>query len=257
MQAICLPRNSPLFGLVVPPDWFSFWTGNYGWFCSMLMQSLHRILQNLAFELLIQSTKISRSSTEYTISTSLIQCVASVRNCEQIHTSVLNLIFQTSKCCWCREFVEMKLRNLQSSLVCSIILERVSLTNDERTLGWRSWLASLILNWCSILILLHQWWVNCWDKWELHGFNQFLQIMCCKKHFPIYHVCPKCLAAHLCGSEFLCIPPRTGWSGKDTNWLTWDCSNAYWFSILKISWIVYSNDSFHFAIPVSCRWVQR
>ena len=35
-----------------------------------------------------------RSSTESTISTSLIQCIASVRNCEQVHTSVLNLIFQ-------------------------------------------------------------------------------------------------------------------------------------------------------------------
>ena len=35
-----------------------------------------------------------QSSTESTISTSLIQCMASVRNCEQVHTSVLNLIFQ-------------------------------------------------------------------------------------------------------------------------------------------------------------------
>ena len=34
------------------------------------------------------------SSTESTISTSLIQCIASVENCEQVHTSVLNLIFQ-------------------------------------------------------------------------------------------------------------------------------------------------------------------
>ena len=24
-----------------------------------------------------------------------------------------------------------------------------------------------------------------------------------QKRFPIYHVCPKCLAAHLCGSAFL------------------------------------------------------
>ena len=34
------------------------------------------------------------SSTESTISTSLIRCIASVGNCEQVHTSVLNLIFQ-------------------------------------------------------------------------------------------------------------------------------------------------------------------
>ena len=35
-----------------------------------------------------------RSSTESTNSTSLIHSVASVGNCEQVHTSVLNLIFQ-------------------------------------------------------------------------------------------------------------------------------------------------------------------
>ena len=35
-----------------------------------------------------------KSSTESTISTSLIHSIASVGNCEQIHTSVLNPIFQ-------------------------------------------------------------------------------------------------------------------------------------------------------------------
>ena len=35
-----------------------------------------------------------RSSTDSTISTSLFHSIASVRNCEQVHTSVLNLIFQ-------------------------------------------------------------------------------------------------------------------------------------------------------------------
>ena len=35
-----------------------------------------------------------KSSTESTISTSLIHSIASVRNCEQVHTSVLNVIFQ-------------------------------------------------------------------------------------------------------------------------------------------------------------------
>ena len=34
------------------------------------------------------------SSTESTNSTSLIHCIATVGNCEQVHTSVLNLIFQ-------------------------------------------------------------------------------------------------------------------------------------------------------------------
>ena len=38
-----------------------------------------------------------KSSTESTISTYLIQCIASVGNCEHVHTSVLNLIFQQAK----------------------------------------------------------------------------------------------------------------------------------------------------------------
>ena len=35
-----------------------------------------------------------KSSTESTISTSLIHCIASVGNCEQVHTSVLNVTYQ-------------------------------------------------------------------------------------------------------------------------------------------------------------------
>ena len=38
-----------------------------------------------------------KSSTESTNSNSLIHCIASVRNCEQVHTSVLNRIFQKAK----------------------------------------------------------------------------------------------------------------------------------------------------------------
>ena len=37
------------------------------------------------------------SSTESTNSTSLIHSKASVQNCDQVHTSVLNLIFQQAK----------------------------------------------------------------------------------------------------------------------------------------------------------------
>ena len=62
------------------------------------------------------------SSTESTNSTSLIHCTASVGNCEQVHTPVLNLIFQQAKGCWCRELVKVEIRNLQSLLVCSLIL---------------------------------------------------------------------------------------------------------------------------------------
>ena len=85
-------KETVLFlGLLVPKDWFFFWTGYYGWFGSVPKQSSHRVLQNLAFEFLLQSTKILDHPL---ISTSLIQCIASIGNCEQVHTSVLNLIFQ-------------------------------------------------------------------------------------------------------------------------------------------------------------------
>ena len=61
------------------------------------------------------------SSTESTNSTSLIHCIASVGKCEQVHTSVEPYL-PASKGCWRRELVEMKIRNLQSLLVCPIIL---------------------------------------------------------------------------------------------------------------------------------------
>ena len=50
-----------------------------------------------------------------------------------------------SKRSLCREFVKVKIRNLQSLLVCSIILWRVSSTEDDWIFGWRSRLASQIL----------------------------------------------------------------------------------------------------------------
>ena len=63
-----------------------------------------------------------RSSTDSTISTSLIHSKASVGNCEQIHTSVLNLIFEQANVVGVGIFVKVKFRNLQSLLVCPIIL---------------------------------------------------------------------------------------------------------------------------------------
>ena len=50
-----------------------------------------------------------------------------------------------SKCRWRRELVKVKIRNLQSLLVCPIILWRVSSTEDDWIFGWRSGLASQIL----------------------------------------------------------------------------------------------------------------
>ena len=88
----------------------------------------------------------------------------------------------TSKRGWCREFVEMKIWNLQSLLVCNIILWRISPTRDDRTLGWRSRLASLILNWCLILIHPRRWWVN-WFWHMRTPWIQFLRIRCWRRRW--------------------------------------------------------------------------
>ena len=50
-----------------------------------------------------------RSSTDSTISTSLIHSIPSVGNCEQVHTSVLNLIFQQANDAGCGEFIKRKI----------------------------------------------------------------------------------------------------------------------------------------------------
>ena len=64
-----------------------------------------------------------------------------------------------SKCCWVREFVKMKIRNLQSLLVCTIILWKSSLTRVEWISGWRSWLASRIEScvWCLAFTRYVRW----------------------------------------------------------------------------------------------------
>ena len=92
---VCLPRRKR----------YSFWA-----FCSSkLTFLLKRVLWMIRFSaeaIFASSTSKSgiripltehedlRSSTDSTISTSLIHSIASVGNCEQVHTSVLNLIFQ-------------------------------------------------------------------------------------------------------------------------------------------------------------------
>ena len=67
----------------------------------MILFSAEAILASSTSKFGIETAHIDdedfKSSTESTISTSLIHCTASVGNCEQVHTSVLNLIFQQAK----------------------------------------------------------------------------------------------------------------------------------------------------------------
>ena len=145
------------------------------------------------------------SSTESTNSTSLIHSIASVGNCEQVHTSVLNLIFQQANVAGVGEFVEMKIWDLQSLLVCSIILWKISLTRDDWISGWRFWLASLILNWCWVFTH-HMWWCVFW--YIRTPWIQLLRIRCwrrrrwiCKNVSDIPCV-SQMLGGPFCGSAF-------------------------------------------------------
>ena len=68
-----------------------------------------------------------------------------------------------------------------------------------------------------------------WDSMDSIPVDKVLKMthLDLQKRFPIFHVCPKCLAALLCGSAFLWndldILQGNGWGGNDTRWLvTWE-----------------------------------
>ena len=70
------------------------------WELWMILFSAEAILASSTSKFDIEIPRVDdedlKSSTESTNSTSLIHCIASVGNCEQVHTLVLNLIFQLS-----------------------------------------------------------------------------------------------------------------------------------------------------------------
>ena len=63
-------------------------------FCSVLRQFSRPVTQKSGLGVPLIEREDLRSSTDSTISTSLIHSLASVGNCELVLTSVLNLIFQ-------------------------------------------------------------------------------------------------------------------------------------------------------------------
>ena len=185
----------------------------------------------------------TKSSTESTISTSLIQCIASVGKLWTSTYLALGSYLPASKGCWCREHVKMEIRNLQSLLVCSIILWRVSSTEDDRIFGWRSGLASQILILCSPSHSFPLWMNEAaprltnsidsiLDDKELMKMHVDLS-----KFFPMYHVCPKGLAALLCGSAL---------NGSAS--LTWEFPLRLDFGILKLIWITHPNPRLVFVL---------
>ena len=68
---------------------------------SMILSSAEAILASSTSKFGIEIPRVDdedlNSSTELTNSTSWIHCIASVGNCEEVHTSVFNLIFQQAK----------------------------------------------------------------------------------------------------------------------------------------------------------------
>ena len=121
-----------------------------------------------------------KSSTESTISTSLIHSIASEGNCEQIHTSVLNLIFQQANVAVVENLSKWRSEICSRCWSAPLFFWRISLTRDEWFFGWRSGLASLILNWCLIIILHRRWWVN-WSGFMRTPWIQFLRIRCWRR----------------------------------------------------------------------------
>ena len=199
-QSASREGHGPASGPVVPPDCFFCWSENYGWFCSVLKQSSHQVLQNSAFEFLSEMTK--KWIVHWINHTHFFDPKYSFRT--KLRTSThtnLESHLPASKRSRSREIDKMEIRNPQWPAR-PTILWQASPTEVDRFFGWLYRLASLILNWCLFLNLFHCWWVERFlDRWI--PLMQCLKIKSCqwriwickkkkKKRFPIYHVCPKC-----------------------------------------------------------------
>ena len=118
-----------------------------------------------------------RSSADSTISTSLIHSIPSVGNCEQVHTSVLNLFFQQAKVAGVGNLWKWRSEFCSRCWSASKIIWRISSTEDDWIFGWRSRLASLNLILCSPFTLFHCGWMKRFvDRWT--PLMQFLRITC-------------------------------------------------------------------------------
>ena len=122
--------------------------------------------------------------------------------------------------------------------------------------GWRSGLASLVLGWCLVIALPCMWWVN-WFRHMSTPLIQLLRIRCCRRRLWVYknvsrHTMrvPNAWRPFFAARRYEGRPQQSFWYRMwwEKHWSTGNVgmSTAYWFSILKISWII--------AIPVSCQW---
>ena len=218
----------------------------------MILLSAEAILASSTSKFVIEIPRIDdedfKSSTESTISTSLIHCIPSVGNCEQVHTSVLNLIFQQTNVAG-EGNLSKEIRNLESLLVCSIIIWRISLTEDDRIFGWRSRLASQIMTlfWPFTLSPL---WMNEAAP-RMNSLIQFLRITCWRrriwnwKNVSRYTMCvPNAWRPFSAARRYERMPQHAfrSWMRWEGHWSTGNVgiSTAHWFSILKILRIVHT-----------------
>ena len=137
----------------------------------------------------------------------------------------------------------MKIRNLQSLLVCSIILWKSSLARVQWTCDWRSWLASRIQScvWCLAF--------TCYMRWC---------VWICK-NVSRYTMCVPNASLRLGTiSECLSIPSGTGGRGNDTGrLLTWGfplrIDSASWDSFASfIQFTSFYNSVLRQKIPLFC-----
>ena len=224
-------ENGPASGPLVPPDWFFFWGENYGLFCSVLKRSTNT--SKFGIRITPTEHKYSRSSTESTISTSLIQCIASVRNCEQVRIPVLNLTFQQANVAGVVNLSKMKIRNLQSLLVCSIILwNLLSLVSNEFLVDSLDWHlgSKAVSGVCRSLVTcggvcfrqvgnprIESFWMRRWRRRRWIFKKKFPDIPCVSKMFGGLSLR---VSIH---KKRLSIPPGPRKSGSNAGWLgTWD-----------------------------------
>ena len=144
----------------------------------------------------------------------------------------------------------MKIWNLQSLLVCPIILWRVSSTEDDCIFGWRSRLASQILILFLPFTFLHCEWMERLLDWWI-PLMQFLWIRCwwwriwiCKT-VARYTMCvPNTWRPFSAARRNERMPqhPFMYWMRWEWHWSTGNVgiSTANWFSILKILRIVHT-----------------
>ena len=89
-----LGESDPLFELFVPPDW-PFFLRRVLWMIRFSVEAIFASSTSKSgVRIPLTENEDFKSSAESTISTSLIHSISSVWNCEQVHSSVLNLLFQ-------------------------------------------------------------------------------------------------------------------------------------------------------------------